>query len=334
MNSKALIKSLLPNRFLASARRLLITHKLKAFYKYDAKRFALYSNVIIKNNNKEKLIGQIIAQYHSVEKGLTMPNGRFGFGKELVAELIKNCWAYIKTYGVDNDQLKHAVGVIGEYKNYHDSNGFVLNKSLSNDISALLTETNIASTQQYSMTKERFFRHVNDSFDLFSSSRHSLRSFEGQVDLNLIKSAVQLAQNAPSACNRQQARVYVLQNKQLISHVLDLQTGNRGFGHLADKLIILTAELGGFHSLRERNDVYVNGGIFAMNLLYALHHQKIGACVLNWCVAPTQDLALRDICKIVLSETVIVLIACGGVPDKFMLANSPRTEINKIIKII
>lgn len=164
-------------------------------------------------------------------------------------------------------------------------------------------------------------------------SRHSLRNFVGTIDLNDIKKAISIAQNAPSACNRQPSRAHIINDHSICEQILEVQTGNRGFGLLADKLIVLTSDLNVFLGPRERNDVYVNGGIYAMNLLYALHHCKIGACALNWCSTPEQDMQLRKIISIRPSETVILIIACGNVPANFKIARSPRNDISTVIKV-
>jgi len=215
----------------------------------------------------------------------------------------------------------------------HEKNNHILEESLSTLINEVLLKfKNIIPTEQIVMTKENYFKSINSSFADFSNSRRSLRNFSGIIKTSLIEKAVKLAQNAPSSCNRQPSRVYVIQDKNLIKQALDLQSGNRGFGHLADKLIILTAEFGGCLNLRERNDTYVNGGIYAMNLLYALHYHQIGACTLGWYSQPSQDMELRKICDIAPSETVVLLIACGGVPDKFQLTVSYRNKYSNILQ--
>lgn len=105
--------------------------------------------------------------------------------------------------------------------------------------------------------------------------------------------SVGLAQNSPSACNRQPTRIHIIESEQLRNQVLELQGGNRGFGKLADTVIIISVELVGYRDVKERNNLFVDGGMYAMNLLYALHSYRIGACPLNWCYSTEQDLALR-----------------------------------------
>ena len=73
--------------------------------------------------------------------------------------------------------------------------------------------------------------------------------------------------------------------------------------------------------------------MYAMNLLYALHFNKIATCPLNWCKTPSDDLDLKTLINLPESEIIILLIACGNIPDKFKLANSKRNLGEKITKI-
>jgi nitroreductase len=328
-------KSLLPEFLKVKVRKFRFIKTCKNCYKYDAERFMKYSNAFYQYDNSEKLIGVIIAEYHVIEKGLTMPEPRLGFGVEIMKALIKHCNQYsTQVCNSDSEHFYHALSVIAEYKTFHDNNSFPLDINVSRSIEELLLKfMSTKSSMQISITKEEYFKHSYSSFIDFSSSRHSLRNYSGSVEIGQIEKAVKLAQNAPSACNRQPSRVYIIQNKNLLKQILAIQTGNRGFGHLADKFIILTAELGGYLSLRERNDVYINGGIYAMNLLYALHYYQIGACTLNWCSMPDQDIELRKICDIKPSENILLMIACGRVPDKFQLTVSHRNSYKNILAI-
>ena len=332
---KSAIKTVAPSFFLNWWRINQYKKQCKYYYDYDASRFTKYSNSINKWNNPEKLIGQIVAEYHVIEKGLTMPNMHFGFGQLVLNDLISHCDLYTFRFDKNNEQLLYAIRVIAEYKLDHERNGYELSNELLTSINSILSKyDDVVPSEQITMNKEDYFKFNHSSFEDFSNSRHSLRSFSGSIEIDTIKKSVSLAQNAPSGCNRQPSRVYVLQDKYHIEQVLNVQTGNRGFGHLANKLIVLTAELGGYLALRERNDVYVNGGIYAMNLLYALHYHQIGACSLNWCATPEQDIELRKICDIPPSEAVILIIACGSIPDKFKLAASHRSNFSNILKVI
>jgi len=93
----------------------------------------------------------------------------------------------------------------------------------------------------------------------------------------------------------------------------------------------LTTELVGYRNVSERNYPFVDGGLYAMNLLYALHYYKIGACALNWCYSSEKDTFLRKMINIPESQTVIMMIGCGGVPEKFKLTLSKRSSAETVI---
>ena len=103
---------------------------------------------------------------------------------------------------------------------------------------------------------------------------------------------------------------------------------------MANKLIIVTNELGVYESTRERKQGYIDGGIYTMNLLYALHYNRVACCVLNCCNSKGNDIKIRNKANIKETEELIVMIACGEAIENFEIASSPRIPIQNFIKII
>ena len=68
-----------------------------------------------------------------------------------------------------------------------------------------------------------------------------------------------------------------------------------------------------------------------MSLIYALHSLGLGTCCLNWSVTRERDLALRKDAKIDHSESIIMMIAVGNLPDNFSVANSSRKPVEEIL---
>jgi nitroreductase len=323
---KQIIKKVLPKILLNKWRNFISIKRLKAAYNYDMKRYIKFSDNY-SHDSKIKLIGLIIREYHVVEKGLTMPDTRYGFGKDLIIDLIKHCFEYIKLYGKNEIQLVHAIKVILEYEEFHSKQNFVLDTELKNLINKL-KGYNIQPSLQIEMNKTDYFKDINNSFPLFSDSRSSIRNFSEEViSIENILKSLEIAKNAPSACNRQCWRTYIFSNKSNINEILNIQGGNRGFGHLTNKLIVITAEIGGFANLEERNAAYVDGGIYTMNLLYSLHFNKIAACILNCSNGIDKDVLMRKVCGIKESEVFIAMISCGIPPEKFKIAFSERYNV-------
>jgi nitroreductase len=311
---------------------------LKKAYLYDIKRYFDYSDYFY-NDSEEKCMMRIIHRYHPIEKGLCMPEMRLGFGKENISKLIEDCLIYKSKYlkkasinkSAGYQQFKHAISTLLEYQQTHIDGGYILDNGLQEVITNLAKELTIEEIcKQIETTKEKYFEDINLSFKKLSESRHSLRNFSGKVRNEDILKAVEIAQNSPSACNRQPTRLHIVEGE-LKNKILEIQDGNRGFGSLADKVIIISVELVGYRDFSERNNLFVDGGLYAMSLLYALHSYKIGTCALNWCSTIEQDILLRKTIEIPKSQTVIMMIACGGVPDSFKLTYSKKNSVNTVV---
>lgn len=305
-------------------------------YLIDYYYYLRHSGVLTVRRNKKKLIGRIIAEYHVLEKGLTMPQPRLGFGRKNVDSLIQNCLAYISRFGANDIQLKHAVSVLLEYRRIHMDNRIEISHNLLSGIESLQKKiTNLASISQFETTEEEYFKDLNNTFPLFSASRRSVRNYSNcVVPTSRLIESVKLAQNAPSSCNRQTSRVYIYSDRIQIQKILEIQGGNRGFGYLTDKLIVITSELGVSHGIYERHQIYVDGGMFAMNLLYSLHYDKIAACPLNCNFSFHKTKILRKLCHVAESEVFILMISCGNVPKSFKIAISKRYPVEEILTVI
>ena len=308
-----------------------IKQNFRRMYNYDLLRYMKFSRTF-GNNSAVKMIGAITVQYHVIEKGLTMPETRLGFGQERIIGLCKSCMEYISRYGQDDEQLNHALGVILEYNEYHDKKSFILDNEVIETIKQLrnLGNEEFEKTSQNRISKNEYFKNVKSSFFEFSNSRSSVRDYSTE-DLPMVKiqDSLELARNTPSACNRQAWRTYVYDDKKLITKILEEQGGNRGFGHLANKLIVITGELGVFSSTNERNQVFIDGGMYAMNLLYALQYNEIAACILNCSFDNKKEQKLKQMCGVKESEVLIAMVTCGIAPDEFKIAISLRYPIEK-----
>ncbi|WP_147677613.1 nitroreductase family protein [Algibacter pacificus] len=327
MNTRKLKKHLPASviSFLKKIQSIKLLKQLKVSYNYDLKRYSKHSDTL-KTDSSSKLIGKIIRRYHVIEKGLTMPDTRLGFGKDRLIKLIENCIDYVEKYGTEDIQIKHAISVILEYEFFHRAMNFQLDDNLIYEINRVKNlEVTSNISEQRKESKDSYFKYTNSSFKEFALSRSSIRNFtEEEVSLDVIKNALELAQSAPSACNRQCWRTYVFTNKNKMNEILKVQGGNRGFGHLANKLIVIASDMSMFTNGDERNQVYVDGGIYAMNLLYALHYNNLAACILNCSNSVEKDLKLRQMCQIKDSEVFVAMIICGHPPENFKIAVSER----------
>ena len=149
-----------------------------------------------------------------------------------------------------------------------------------------------------------------------------------------MRSAVQLAQTAPSACNRQATRIYACTNREKIMKIIALHGGMRGFD-IPGAIFVITGDLRLYQNEYERNTLFVDGGIFLMNLLYALDSLGLVACPLIWGSEPSDDKKLSEILNIKPHEKIVAWISAGYCPGKaFKAAISSKRDLNTILRII
>lgn len=329
---RKIIKKIIPNFILKYLYHFMYWHKVRIFAKNGLKRYAKYS---AKFNDKDSMQSMLLNTSHSIEKGFAMPNFRYGFGELKMAYLLDLFEKYISIYGYDNVVLDKVRNVLFQYYTIHKSNNYSLPNGVYFRIEKILSLNNIKGELPKEVTLSDFFSKKDSSFPIFSNSRRSCRNFSTEkIPLDIYQKAIELANNYPSACNRQPCRVYIVQDQTKIGEVFSLHGGNRGFGHNVTTLLVITSFLGGYSMDRELNCAFVDGGIYTMNLTYALHYCEVGCCILNWSVDVKKDKLMRQYLPIKDNEAIVTLLACGKPVEEFVLCDSGKRNINDIITVI
>ena len=294
-------------------------------FRYDMRRFMAGAGAL-HLDRKAAARSEIVMAYHVLEKGLTMPHRRLGFGKGAIVHLINLIDAFERRFGTDDAQVRHASGVLRAYRELHSD----WPEPMPRLDDFLGRHKGVPAALQPHVRREDFFAAREGTFPEFAASRHVCRHFASPVPRETIEAAIALAMTAPSACNRQHARVHVIDCHEMRDKLFAIQGGTRGFGQDADKVIVVTADLSAIRWAWERHDAYTNGGIFVMNLCYALHYHGVAHCILHWSVSPENDRAARRLLGIPENEVIVQVLACGLPPEEFDVASSPRREAKEV----
>lgn len=298
---------------------------LKLFYKHSFKNN--------KFKSKESEIAFLTKQYHIVEKGLALPNPRLGFGKEKINLLLDKSKEYEERYGEDKLMLS-IKNCLSEYLDFNKKNDIKIEGPYFNRIIKFI---GTSEQQQEGGTliikKPELLEVMAIPFEKFVKSRFSVRDFDTEtVSLDVIKKAVDIAKHAPSVCNRQSWKAHVFTKEAQILSLLKVQGGNNGFTNSINKLIIVTTDIKAFTKL-ESNQIFIDGGLFSMNLVLALHSQGIGACCLNTCFPYTSEKQVKKIGSINKNERLIMMIGIGNLKDNYKVAISKKKNLDEIINI-
>ncbi|MFW5330331.1 nitroreductase family protein [Hydrogenophaga sp. ZJX-1] len=300
---------------------------------YDLHRYFRYSASKWRTHSDEQLMARILQKTHSIEKGLAMPTIRPGFGVSPLLEL-EQMLTEFESRQLDRTEVAFisASHAISAYFNYHDSSNLptAIEVESLRKFAALSPNTNLGGA---------FFRNSEDThtlargdFRTLLQARRSVRMFDDHPpNLASIYEAIEFAGRSPSVCNRQGCRVTIVTDPKLLSAILKIQGGNRGFSEEIPSVLIVTSKLGIFRGARERNQGWIDGGLFSMTLLYSLTYLGLGSCPLNWSATARQDKLLRSTVNIPADENVIMLIAAGNLRQDFRIASSARLDLNSLV---
>lgn len=282
--------------------------------------------------SEENLVAKIVAQYHALEKGLCMPEFRLGFGNSLMSDLLDSVDLYIIKYGYEHQCLRDTASAMFEYFQVHS------------EYMDLLDAGNVERGKQFLgkiATFSPFDLHTQDTieshecfknssyFREFALTRRSHRFFDGSpVSIEKIMNAIDIARFSPSSCNRQSSHVHIFTDKCQITQLLESQGGNRGYGHLGGSLLLVTSDIKKTIHVNERHMPFVDGGIFYMSLLYALHSQEIAACPLNCYFPPFVERKVRRLAGIGDNECIVAMIICGNLSGTIRAVKSPRFPLS------
>lgn len=290
------------------------------------------------SDEEAKLRNSIYIYTHIIEKGLSLKDVRLGFGVPKVKKLL----FYLEKYFYRYKQgyiLCFALSVIEKYMAFHNEHNFAVDAEIVNkykELNDLISKETTVDTEKYDGGTKLVSRDeilgTNFDFMSFIKKRHSVRSFTGkpvsQEDLN---DALRMAEYTPSACNRQPWVIRVFTQRDNIHKILEIQKGSRQFVNDVSALVLVASTYNSF-SISEKAQPYVNGGLYAMTLLYALHAKGLGAIPLNMGLSPQEIVEIKKFASLGVTDVPVLLIAVGDISDSLKVANSCRVSYKEYTK--
>jgi nitroreductase len=287
--------------------------------------------------DQDKLKARIIMNAHSIEKGLSLKNIKLGYGKEKIILLMKDLKHYYKLFN-DENLVVFCTTIIESYLAHNKKHGVedIEIHDAYIEMNNVLTKNKADSGHLiggfFKTSREKIHQNGKIDYYNFVRNRHSIRNFTGNaVNIEVLNKAFEIAEYTPSACNRQPWGNHVFLDKHKIEQILNFQTGARQFKDDITCVILITARYSSFFG-SEHHQPYVNGGLYAMNLIFALHSLGLGTTPLNMGFSPKKLKGLKAICDITDDEAPIVLIGVGEIAEELSIATSSRFKFNEYTK--
>lgn len=304
----------------------------------QCQRFAKYRSRPT-STQRGQLETQILFHTHQIEKGLSHDNFRPGFGKSVLKGM-SVLLPYLQRFGDDAIQgfvYQQALSALHAYAGRHKTVGYDLSymRSLFSDsLWQAIQNANPDMSGVLMIERDAKMNNRHLDFKTLSEHRYAIREYSDlPVTIDELNEAVDIAMKTPSVCNRQASRVYEIFDSETIRTLLDIQGGYRGYP-TPPVLILVTSDIRAFMNHTERNEPFVDGGLYAMSLLYALEYSGLAACPLNAMFSRKQDKQTRKILDIPDYELPVMYIVVGHYPKHVNVCRSARYPARHITTII
>lgn len=332
---KETIKKMLPSKLIERIQRIKTYHSLCSAYKKEAKRFAI-SYAAPACTSKTQIESLLIFYVHQIEKGFSFDAYQYGRGKNAlhnIALLIKEL-AAVDVDWRNNIVYKDAVLALGEYRHRHMAAGrdiSYMTTLFPQDINAAIIES--SKTKYPNISLSYADKKDNDTvpFSVLVERRHAIRSYSDKpVCRKELEQAIRLSLRTPSVCNRQPARIRIFTDIDIITQALKIQGGFGGY-NMPPALMLITADLQAFMGINERNEGYVDGGLFPMSLLYSLETCGLAACPLNTMFNDLAATETRRLLHVPDNEVFVMYIAVGHFRETSRICRSQRFGLDRIL---
>jgi nitroreductase len=104
-----------------------------------------------------------------------------------------------------------------------------------------------------------------------------------------------------------------------------------GFEKEIKTLLLIAADITCFGGAEEIHQMFVDGSLFAMSLIYALHERGLATCPLHAGFNKVSERALRRMVSLPEFHCPILFIAIGHYEDVFKVTCSGRKEVDEIL---
>lgn len=291
-----------------------------------------YNGSVAMKKDQIKLENRIRIGIHGIEKGFSFRKVRLGFGEEKIKILCGNIQEYIKRYGEDEFVLE-SISTLKYYleKNTEAKNVGSIERLFFQLVDGLKTKVFESQKATIEIKKSDVDNVLSAiDFESFLSTRHSYRYFSpDSIDKKTLNEAFRLAEYTPTACNRQAQKVFVFEGKEK-EEVANWQVGCKGFIEEFQYLLLITVDQRAYFQ-SEINQMYVDGGLYAMNLLHCLHAVGVATIPLT---AGSFSGKKRELLKkyaINQYDTPIMFIAIGSRPETANVNLSKRKAFENYV---
>jgi nitroreductase len=169
------------------------------------------------------------------------------------------------------------------------------------------------------------------ALETLARQRQSVRWFTSEpVPRETVDKALEIAAEAPTACNRQPYRFHVFDDPALARKVAAIPMGTAGYADSIGSIVVLVGDMSAFADDRDRHLVYIDGCLAAMSFILGLEAQGVSTCCINWPDLADRERAMAQALGLQRWERPIMLIAYGYADDTGLAPYSQKKPLNAV----
>ena len=321
-----LVKFLKHNGFLASTYYLLGSRR---FYREHK---AVLTGRLRYQQTQYKAGALLRRNTHRLEKGLSMQDRRSVFALGYIEDTVQ---AYCSSnVADDNESLKWSHDVLKEYFRVVQKNDFLESQKGKFETSKNYKKLNKSEVSRIPK-KYKDRKSSLQNFESLVKARCSVRTYENKrVSRNIIDECIGISSNAPSACNRQPFKYYVIDNKKDVEEIAGYAMGTGGFAENLPGIIVVTGDLSYYPHDRDRHVIYIDASLSSMLLMLALKSKGLDSCPINWPDIESREKKMQSRLGLPIYERPVLLIGYGYADEDSVIPYSQKKPVNELREYI
>lgn len=250
---------------------------------------------------------------HRIEKGVCHPARRSSFATSYILETVLIFDQLRKRPEIPNrSELAWGQLVLAKYFEVTDDTDqeYLEARSVFEQVTEPALDIRLEDdTLQY---RNRSQPGDNERFLNLLRQRKSVRKYADEpVPEEVIATALEAASLAPSSCNRQPYRYYVMRDAETAQRAAAISAGTAGWVHEIRCLAVVVGDTSYFSNAVNRHSIYVDATLSVMPFVLSLEAQGFSTGLINWADDRPRREKMAKILGLKPYQRVIISIAIG-----------------------
>ena len=280
----------------------------------------------------------LVRNVHRLEKGLLMRPRREIFAKDYIEETVDTFEALWNGAESRSDQqLKWSRDVLHEYFRAISVEDDIVDlhrrrfQVITNGTALTNGNANSPLSVPYeSGSIDRCDISYDDLYKL-SRQRRSTRWFLNKpVSRDLIDKAMLVANQSPSACNRQPYEFRVFDEPEKVLEISQFPMGTVGFAENIPVIVVVVGNLDAYFNERDRHLIYIDSALAAMSFMLALETLGLASCPINWPDIEVRERMMEKALGLKAYQRPIMCIGLGYPDPEGKIAFSEKRQLGQI----